>query len=1560
MPFLRRRGIMASESDMRRHSSQPQSLTTADASDHHHPGQLLEKSSSPKPNQDANGSEIDFHAVQVPSPRSHLNTDSNASSGTASYSASKALNDAIVNFPQEDNHNQSSQLDGPLQLQLRLPSSRLSSFSDAAGHLDFKNEIIAAPHTQDDNTIAIENTDNTDTSGYNPAASHASRANNTHEQDFSRGRTTHRASHRTNLAATTCQHPAASTRRSHDIPQSSFSPSSTAASDNTKNRRFSLRFRNASDSQLPLRLKQLDESPPPPLPAPPPGIITTAPTGDFVAMQKKPSRLRLPRFRLSKNASTNTLKKPSPSRLTTGPPSASDPSGPGPSSGSLSRKPSRALNPSANLDGNLQTPLSSSPPSADTSFDSIDPISSSPAPTLDGQAGDTMAYPTTLNRRSDSSGPSDVSSADPKPQSVNQRSSSSIFRLTRRKTRAGEPLFPTSHLPQKPKVSLGDDSHFESDTSNSLNIPNNGSLSFSPNTDRPVSRSKTYAPHTPRPRSVRSKTAAAPSLSPSPATALFRPQSNHSGRSSPIRSQTRRGRSSTLSSLGHDSNDENPAPPSSRPSFNSGRKSFGDLFGLGRLRQNSDATIGRSGNLTPITPGSVPSKNNSLQLVREEFTLPEKREDDTPVKYLARVEGHIPRGSIASALSKSSDPFYSAVLRSYMRKSSFFGDPMDMALRKLLMEAELPKETQQIDRCLVAFANRYHECNPGIYANPDQAYFVAFSLLILHTDVFNKNNKHKMQKADYLKNTREQGVYDDILDCFYDNITYTPFIHVEDDFDSNSERHHQNKGRRRPIFPGAPPEIPKKSKEPIDPYTLILDGKLDNLRPSFKDVMSLEDHYTYLGTASRLDLKELQKTFFRTGVLQIVSARSRPDAFLTEKTASNPQVAHPGIVDIKVTKVGLLWRKDAKKKKTRSPWQEWGAILTGAQLYFFRNTTWIKSLMHQFETHMKQGNDDVPVIFKPPLEQFKPDALMSTDGAVALHDMSYKKHKHAFVYVRHGGFEEVLLADDEMEMNDWLAKLNYAAAFKTSGVRMRGVVGANYDGQSRRAIRRLDSADGAQVVQTPSGEVSITRGRIDHKMAEDISAARRQVILDKVVEADERLSVAQKLLDLQLRNARHLQIMAPIQVKTREQVLLSAARMSAQLKWTRAEIWRLKCHRDILMQDMEEERLLISPPGSSKLGSVQEDAYATHEASRPTTPSNDSHPSKSPITSGSLKASTKIQTPLSLSLSPQLGVSDLNLSSNIEGEDDEATASPTAAHDNCYRSESASSPNEESSAAERTLQATSSSSTTSPQRKSDADKLEKESGDDNDIVEHNLLEQAGLLRSSTTRNWKSTTSSVQHGGIDVDPEKEKADRSKIRRSLQRTLREGGTRSKKGKEPAQVTDEEERLARGNGSFTVHGKKASVINFGSELHNLPSKRTETDLSMSPSSLDVVEDDDFHSAQGDFDDWRERRGSTASASTATARSFRELHRKYSTAHPPRAHSTPGKLAAPSDTESEVAVSFSEGQRTPLPPIENSSDIESDAKDAELHEGHAQNQAQKQEQHPSENPPQDVPEDD
>ena len=189
----------------------------------------------------------------------------------------------------------------------------------------------------------------------------------------------------------------------------------------------------------------------------------------------------------------------------------------------------------------------------------------------------------------------------------------------------------------------------------------------------------------------------------------------------------RRGRSSTMSSLRRAIEDDPlptpPLPQSTRTSTSTaGRASLGALFNLSRLRQSSEPVFGRSGlhnTGTPGTPNSIGSKQNSISLSREPLlVIPERQEGDTPAKYLARLEEVVNRGALAALLSKSEDEFSKHVLRSYMRRFKFFEDPLDMAIRKMLMHVELPKETQHIDRTIQSFADRYHECNPGIFASP--------------------------------------------------------------------------------------------------------------------------------------------------------------------------------------------------------------------------------------------------------------------------------------------------------------------------------------------------------------------------------------------------------------------------------------------------------------------------------------------------------------------------------------------------------------------------------------------------------------------------------------------------------------------------------------------------------------------------------------------------------------------------------------------------------------------------------------------------------------------------
>lgn len=905
--------------------------------------------------------------------------------------------------------------------------------------------------------------------------------------------------------------------------------------------------------------------------------------------------------------------------------------------------------------------------------------------------------------------------------------------------------------------------------------------------------------------------------------------STHSARSNP--SHKGRGRSSTMGSLAENQDDLSPVPylvSSGRTSTSTtGRKSFGDLFSISqRLRQNSEPPIPRHGSpglggaSTPISKPDLPP-------------VPEREEGDTPASYLTKLEENVPRGMVGGVLSQSGDEFFKVTLRKYMRSFSYFGDPMDMAIRKLLMEVELPKETQQIDRFLQAFADRYHECNPGIFATTDQAYFIAFSILILHTDVFNKNNKRKMQKPDYVKNTRGEGVSDDILECFYENIAYTPFIHVED---ANLRDRHLAKPRRALFKSTSTENLSRIARDPVDPYTLIMDGKLGVLRPSLGDVMDLDDSYNHFGTAGPPNIEDLHQAFTKSGILQIISLRSRPDAFM-HASMMNPAESNPGLVDIKVAKVGLLWRKDPKKKRARSPWAEWGAVLTFSQLYFFRNVNWVRSLMAQHENYVKNDRTGT-LVFRPPLAEFKPDAIMSTNDAVALLDTSYKKHKYAFSYVRHNALEEIFLATSESEMNDWISKLNYAAAFRTTGVRTKGMIATNYEGQRYRTSQRIENGS----LNSQSAEKEPPSPSIATDIVAEFVAARRELMSQKIREANEKLFVTQKQLEELLRNARHLQVLTPVNPRARENVIMAAGRMAAKLKWVRQDLWRNKCYREVLLRDLGEDDSFVE--GRSRSVAEQapsEDAARLASVSGPsvrsepgvrapsivhTVSSHDTH--EPPVAS--------VDPPVDLGLlhqpstdemrRPSLPASTTSSDAPRIGRPLSIAAMPDKLTDGQPQLERESSVLSRGSRFDGASLGSRASKLTSP--------VSFDEG------EERLLRETGLLDLSGSPPPRKQSSNVAEsegeGKQDESAEVSQGDRpSRVRRSLHRTLRDSHhhiprhhSRSKKNRGsvssiPTLDDDESmkdgEILSRKTPSFTVHGKKASIITFGSEWQNMP---------------------------------------------------------------------------------------------------------------------------------------------
>lgn len=911
-----------------------------------------------------------------------------------------------------------------------------------------------------------------------------------------------------------------------------------------------------------------------------------------------------------------------------------------------------------------------------------------------------------------------------------------------------------------------------------------------------------------------------------------------------------RDRASTASSFGRSSRDVDTPPSLSASGRNStsttGRSSLGGFLSLSRFRQGSEPHSPRHG-----SPGTR-SKSNSFAISREALVIPEREEGDTPGKYLERLEAAVARSVIATILSRSADPFSMAVLRSYTRRFPFFGEPIDMSFRKFLLEAELPVETQQVDRVIQAFADRYHECNPGIFPSSDVAYVVAFSIMMLHTDAFNKNVKKKMTKQEYTRNLREQGMSGDILSCIYDNICYTPFVHYDEDVDINGQkvlsfRPTGKGGKLKSAIPGAD-VVAKKPSGPLDPYNLLVENRLDELRPPIKDVMMLDDPYDYRGSQGELDMHYLQRAFTHTGVLQIISARSRPAAYESQviNGAPNPTETQQGIVDLKVTKVGTLWRKSAKRSKTKRPWQEWGAVLTGSQLYLFKNSHWAKGLMHQFKQHQKPGQPRTPVIFKPPLQNFKPDALIKTDNAVALIDSTYDKHKNAFVFVRPGAEEETLLADNESELNEWLGLINYAAAFRAAGVRIRGMVG-NEEDTRNRDLGRLDSTTSTRSIQTRMGEVTLTSRGLSPALQKQVMAARREIMIQKIADLETQVAATNRQLERVLRDARHLQILAPIADKTRDDVRSAGGRINAAIIWTRRDVWRMKCHRDIIAMDVRLDGMTAAE--LDKLAAERAQQQAEAESAR-----KDKPKMLSRLSSQRVRSPPQSPTTRQMNDRPSTAESVDTVSRDIfqspsgstNGQQQEGWQLPplsldVAARDQHRPSVSStllSTPASKRAGGSLTHSSSSTSSVLRVQRTHSSNPPETSHEDDPNLDEKDLK----LLARSTmgpAQEASPRMPSIDNPQLGTSPESK---HKGVRRSLHKTLRDGHHRDhthkhRRNKDSDSTVrsaghldkDVEEAtpgLQRDKPRFILHGKQASVVQFGGDWDRMRLRREQYD--------------------------------------------------------------------------------------------------------------------------------------
>jgi len=140
-------------------------------------------------------------------------------------------------------------------------------------------------------------------------------------------------------------------------------------------------------------------------------------------------------------------------------------------------------------------------------------------------------------------------------------------------------------------------------------------------------------------------------------------------------------------------------------------------------------------------------------------------------------------------------PFNKSILYSLVDGADFADLELDGALRQFLSTFRLPGEAQKIDRMMEKFAEKYCQDNPGKFTTADCAYVLAFSLIMLQTDLHNPGIKNKMSSGDFVKNNR--GINDgadlpkEYLEKLYESVKENPFS-LDEDQEARNRMESQN------------------------------------------------------------------------------------------------------------------------------------------------------------------------------------------------------------------------------------------------------------------------------------------------------------------------------------------------------------------------------------------------------------------------------------------------------------------------------------------------------------------------------------------------------------------------------------------------------------------------------------------------------------------------------------------------------------------------------------------------------------------------------------------------
>ncbi|KUJ16463.1 Sec7-domain-containing protein [Mollisia scopiformis] len=160
-----------------------------------------------------------------------------------------------------------------------------------------------------------------------------------------------------------------------------------------------------------------------------------------------------------------------------------------------------------------------------------------------------------------------------------------------------------------------------------------------------------------------------------------------------------------------------------------------------------------------------------IKLLLSEGFIPNDTPEDI-AQFLLREEA-LDKAQIGEFLGDG-DERNIAIMHAFVDCMDFAKRRFVSALRQFLQSFRLPGEAQKIDRFMLKFAERYVTGNPNAFANADTAYVLAYSVILLNTDLHSSKIVKHMTQQDFIKNNRgindNANLPDEYLLQIYDEI----------------------------------------------------------------------------------------------------------------------------------------------------------------------------------------------------------------------------------------------------------------------------------------------------------------------------------------------------------------------------------------------------------------------------------------------------------------------------------------------------------------------------------------------------------------------------------------------------------------------------------------------------------------------------------------------------------------------------------------------------------------------------------------------------------------------